>query len=270
MTHGGHRTDQAVQVSIHTPTWGVTSANFVLAENILFQSTHLHEVWLCSGFADSLIWEFQSTHLHEVWPSKYPKFVPTYRFNPHTYMRCDVDDPTVLSTRFVSIHTPTWGVTDPATSLALDVVFQSTHLHEVWLFAALTRITLCMFQSTHLHEVWRSRRSRETGLTSFNPHTYMRCDIDRIINCMVHSGFNPHTYMRCDLHIIDLKYGKGVFQSTHLHEVWHHRQSHGTYQLGVSIHTPTWGVTWIKNICFPRRGVSIHTPTWGVTRKIYC
>ena len=76
-------------------------------------------------------------------------------FNPHTYMRCDspeafendirevsIHTPTwgVTSShhrqahhRRVSIHTPTWGVTYRLTFPASVMVFQSTHLHEVWL-----------------------------------------------------------------------------------------------------------------------------------------
>ena len=34
----------------------------------------------------------------------------------------------------------------------------------------------------------------------------------------------------------------------------------------VSIHTPTWGVTFVLIIMYMYKIVSIHTPTWGVTR----
>ena len=33
----------------------------------------------------------------------------------------------------------------------------------------------------------------------------------------------------------------------------------------VSIHTPTWGVTYFSDTLFLLDNVSIHTPTWGVT-----
>ena len=93
----------------------------------------------------------------------------------------------------------------------------------------------------------------------------MRCDMQ--VDCWTHdaSSFNPHTYMRCDTDLF-----------------WYY-----SWFGGVSIHTPTWGVTW-RNfpeaclcLCFnPHtymrcdylncqgqryRPVSIHTPTWGVT-----
>ena len=95
-------------VSIHTPTWGVTSIMQICQRTIRFQyphqhevfiiyffwsckfqSTHLHEVWQNDGSQDNEIITFQSTHLHEVWRWK----------------QC---------TRQESIS------------------FQSTHLHEVW------------------------------------------------------------------------------------------------------------------------------------------
>ena len=102
---------------------------------------------------------------------------------------------------YVSIHTPTWGVT-------------------VW------------FQVY----VMDTRR--------FNPHTYMRCDQKRPIKgwwpmyVSIHtptwgvtillegkklnnSRFNPHTYMRCDIKIGNMPCIAFLFQSTHLHEVWH-------------------------------------------------
>ena len=77
-----------------------------------------------------------------------------------------------------------------------------------------------------------------------------------------------------------------MFQSTHLHEVWRyrnvtiqhkHRFNPHTYMrcdsnsrhnftiFGVSIHTPTWGVTPLRSRHSIKQTVSIHTPTWGVT-----
>ena len=99
------------RVSIHTPTWGVTYSKDQNSADIVFQSTHLHEVW-----------HYQAT-----------KFLRHRCFNPHTYMRCDEDAKTVDLATFVSIHTPTWGVTGKAVYLLSINEFQSTHLHEVWL-----------------------------------------------------------------------------------------------------------------------------------------
>ena len=186
-----------------------------------FQSTHLHEVWPLEPCFDAALWPFQSTHLHEVWPCGWFIYFYGEGFNPHTYMRCDtiifycfaylkvsIHTPTWGVTRtaglkpiaeIVSIHTPTWGVT--IVNRATDTIdkFQSTHLHEVWLFISLRWYGSCevsihtptwgvtshqmphasccaVFQSTHLHEVWLGPVSLDYIVLSFNPHTYMRCD----------------------------------------------------------------------------------------------
>ena len=54
-------------VSIHTPTWGVTP--------------HYTNLGISGAF--------QSTHLHEVWPIGLVHLLIVGGFNPHTYMRCD-------------------------------------------------------------------------------------------------------------------------------------------------------------------------------------
>ena len=119
--------------------------------------------------------------------------------------------------------------------------FQSTHLHEVWLFQFLQQVLFHVFQSTHLHEVWQDWSWRITLSFCFNPHTYMRCDLWLGGDHQNTSSFNPHTYMRCDsqfsvwrccccvsIHTptwgvtkyLDSSQSLQLFQSTHLHEVW--------------------------------------------------
>ena len=99
-------------VSIHTPTWGVTALRRSDVEAVKFQSTHLHEVWPSSLDISEVVNTFQSTHLHEVWQisrglaNYLDMFQSTHLhevwrrmeydwyvyacFNPHTYMRCDL------------------------------------------------------------------------------------------------------------------------------------------------------------------------------------
>ena len=76
----------------------------------------------------------------------------------------------------------------------------------------------------------------------FNPHTHEGCDTTFVEHSSDYFSFNPHTHEGGD--VIDN-------QSMQLS--------------GVSIHTPTKGVT----ACCPgvrsNDGVSIHTPTKGVT-----
>ena len=143
-------------VSIHTPTWGVTYQQNQSKQLCRFQSTHLHEVWQEGAVQDSIVDVFQSTHLHEVW---------------HIW--------SVANGLYhaVSIHTPTWGVTKQALAIAQEAEkFQSTHLHEVWRRSRYTNdqkscfnphtymrcdigatqsLREVVFQSTHLHEVWQ-------------------------------------------------------------------------------------------------------------------
>ena len=144
----------------------------------MFQSTHLHEVWLQKWNVRLTLAKFQSTHLHEVW-----LFVSV-----RWYCSCEVSihTPTWGVTflreyeawlRQVSIHTPTWGVTHlDYRSVERFPKFQSTHLHEVWQYVPRDVSVKVRFQSTHLHEVW--------------PWYELSCEFE--------SGFNPHTYMRCD------------------------------------------------------------------------
>ena len=141
-------------VSIHTPTWGVTSSSVILDANVVFQSTHLHEVW---RLAYTYAFKFS-------------------RFNPHTYMRCDEDKGVKWVKGFVSIHTPTWGVTLHGVKQTLrgkvsihtptwGVTKKEKPKHQKQ-----------QFQSTHLHEVWHSFKTLCKLFDCFNPHTYMRCD----------------------------------------------------------------------------------------------
>ena len=141
---------------------------------------------------------FQSTHLHEVWLKLPMMYVKTQGFNPHTYMRCDYDVSFLTKYFTVSIHTPTWGVTMELRFCVLLVLFQSTHLHEVW--------------PTRVNGI-------TTEANSFNPHTYMRCDVQM------------HDYLltlRVSIHTptwgVTTRWSTStiawMFQSTHLHEVW--------------------------------------------------
>ena len=187
------------EVSIHTPTWGVTLSLRDNIWSVTFQSTHLHEVWLfvsvrwycsCEVSIHTPTWGVTFLREYEAW------------------------------LRQVSIHTPTWGVTIEGKQYVDTTVFQSTHLHEVWLLI-----------------VWTIRLIR-----CFNPHTYMRCDPSGLQKCRTISKVSIHTptwgvtmirafmrvwigfqsthlhevwlgFLRYSIHLI-------VFQSTHLHEVW--------------------------------------------------
>ena len=272
----------------------------------MFQSTHLHEVWhrWTSIVTDTLCFNphtyMRCDHLRTA------RLKRTHGFNPHTYMRCDPTNGTSVGSFDVSIHTPTWGVTTKPATKSLqhavsihtptwgvtkrwnldqkDPKFQSTHLHEVWLYPWWLHRSLWLCFNPHTYMrcdlhcivyhifkfyvsihtptwgVTETIRSTWTNSSRFNPHTYMRCDIRDVIlhkkgNVSIHtptwgvtqekkepwksgSSFNPHTYMRCD---IRFKHGlayHGKFQSTHLHEVWREEQyQQGRLGAGFNPHT---------------------------------
>ena len=126
-------------VSIHTPTWGVTVCNRKRA--------HQHK--------------FQSTHLHEVWHLKISLQTHKKSFNPHTYMRCDENKGVKWVKGFVSIHTPTWGVTDDQRQL-LWLYAVSIHTPTWGVTSYLGQDKgISMFQSTHLHEVWQKSKEKK-------------------------------------------------------------------------------------------------------------
>ena len=160
-------------------------------------------------------------------------------------------------------------------------MFQSTHLHEVWQRIRLPHLAFPQFQSTHLHEVWQYIFSSRFLVNSVSIHTptwgvthngnytigknqvsihtptwgvtTLLSSIASRLNC-----FNPHTYMRCDLVCNWKRTYQYKFQSTHLHEVWLKIRKKDA-ESDVSIHTPTWGVTMIKdNYCGYMQFQSTH------------
>ena len=144
-------------------------------------------------------------------------------------------------------------------------LFQSTHLHEVWLAAPVLIFQFRKFQSTHLHEVWHCYWIGFTWLYGFNPHTYMRCDSESKHLTRFPRGFNPHTYMRCDFTLSSKEKTPIVFQSTHLHEVW--LRAVILPSSALLCFNPHTYMRCDRVIRTTRTflDVSIHTPTWGVT-----
>ena len=148
--------DERAHVSIHTPTWGVTTQvdplptaplrfnphtymrcdkPFIMLFDIHWVSIHT-PTWgvTMNNKPNNVLAKFQSTHLHEVWP---------------------------LS----------------VTGWLLPSGFQSTHLHEVWLLCAywINSDFSCFNPHTYMRcDLLRSLLFWFKN--SFNPHTYMRCD----------------------------------------------------------------------------------------------
>ena len=137
-------------------------------------------------------------------------------------MRCESRYPPRVSRGFVSIHTPTWGVSAFWCSSGFTTMSFNPHTYMRCESTRghITPPAYMTFQSTHLHEVWDiTERACATIKPSFNPHTYMRCE-----TCFSDGG----QYFIVSIHTPTwgVSYGDtglertSMFQSTHLHEVW--------------------------------------------------
>ena len=207
-------------------------------------------------------------------------------FNPHTHAGCDCIYNCACGYGYVSIHTPTQGVTELVKRIPSVKQFQSTHPRRVWLVHLVLEIPPYMFQSTHPRRVWPSARSFLIFIPGFNPHTHAGCDSCILSYWTNNWCFNPHTHAGCDLNLllwmICLMFqsthprrvwhrARGLsslwdsFQSTHPRRVWPMAQARAAMINAVSIHTPTQGVTLLAMTIVLRLLVSIHTPTQGVT-----
>ena len=145
----------------------------------------------------------------------------------------------------VSIHTPTQGVTIRVGNSVVQILFQSTHPRRVWLIDIIIKIiSKCFNPHTHagcdiekqhaqgkmtvsIHTPTQGVTSicswSSTKAVSFNPHTHAGCDYLLEVQNRDHSSFNPHTHAGCDQFY-----------------------TYCLYNIFVSIHTPTQGVT-LKN-----------------------
>ena len=142
-------------VSIHTPTQGVTRKPLTKR---------------------TIPFLFQSTHPRRVWPGNWCLAGRIECFNPHTHAGCDSCHNSNNALHYVSIHTPTQGVTVVNLLPLLAYQFQSTHPRRVWrimfilkkgieyvsihtptqgvTWSLLAVLPLLRFQSTHPRRVW--------------------------------------------------------------------------------------------------------------------
>ncbi len=185
--------------------------------------------------------EFQSTLPHGEWPSSVSHPMSVSRFNPHSHMGSDYGKRAAYKAGMfqstlphgewhargdvrwhssVSIHTPTWGVTDYRGLSSPDPGFNPhSHMGSDWCNCAELNYTL-LFQSTLPHGEWLSVTYDGVTYTLFQ-------------STLPHGEWPWHLMTG----IPSLK-----FQSTLPHGEWH-RCKHITLRDDVSIHTPTWGVT---------------------------
>ena len=151
---------QAVKTSVETfqsthprRVWPQARASMMNAEQ--FQSTHPRRVWLWLSVLLAIGIRFQSTHPRRVWHTLVYIHLLIKRFNPHTHAGCDLLVTYLMLLDYVSIHTPTQGVT--FLRIGLPVLFRcfNPHTHAGCDDSYSGRIMFILkFQSTHPRRVW--------------------------------------------------------------------------------------------------------------------
>ena len=234
---------------------------------------------------------FQSTHPRRVWLTRPTTNIRTSSFNPHTHEGCDSKSSISCLIFWVSIHTPTKGVTTNQTNRDIAEQFQSTHPRRVWPRTETSFRSLLLFQSTHPRRVWHDPATYGVAYCWFQSTHPRRVWLYEVL--LVSPGWHvsihtptkgvtqryPRDIEQCKFQsthprrvwhdIISRKIVEVVFQSTHPRRVWLLCCSNQSSWGGVSIHTPTKGVTFDAEFFGWLKGVSIHTPTKGVTIYLY-
>ena len=117
-------------ISIHTPTQGVTLDHQYQGYRLRFQSTLPHREWHARFVFFDELYLFQSTLPHREWP---------------------IDARYVELAFYISIHTPTQGVTTVSTSTQQFFLFQSTLPHREWLKVSLYSVKNAIYFNPHSH-----------------------------------------------------------------------------------------------------------------------
>ena len=171
-------------VSIHTPTQGVTIRGKLFFRLLTkFQSTHPRRVWQqfnADYFAKVL---FQSTHPRRVWRQSACKS---------------------LCSNWVSIHTPTQGVTSRHNP--------RRDLHQVSIHTPTQGVTISAYSPISI-------------IFRFNPHTHAGCDIRHPIKAVMQI-VSIHTPTQGVTNVWDNMVVTDGFQSTHPRRVWLHMLHH--------------------------------------------
>ena len=164
-------------VSIHTPTKGVTSIIYDYLLVCWFQSTHPRRVWLNTN-----------NYKHK-----------SLGFNPHTHEGCDLLLILFFIAVFVSIHTPTKGVTSCS---RLRFRHNSVSIHTPT--KGVTHLLLAGSQC----------------LECFNPHTHEGCDapcLPEMPSLVLFQSTHPRRVWHAGEFVAN---HNAVFQSTHPRRVW--------------------------------------------------
>ena len=188
---------------------------------------------------------------------------------------------------FVSIHTPTKGVT--CLSVRPTEMWKSfnPHTHEGCDCCFYDNISRLLGFNPHTHEGCDLLGSKDSNEVRVSIHTPTKGVTHSCIQCRVAAQVSIHTPTKGVTNIDYLNPSDNMFQSTHPRRVWlifhtliwllgwfqstHPRRVWlastclKTIHSAVSIHTPTKGVTTVIQYDIYAMAVSIHTPTKGVT-----
>ena len=210
------------QVSIHTPTKGVTQIEYCRHYH---DSVSIHtpiQGVTHKGSKTTAVWKFQSTHPYRVWRMVQLIIISKLCFNPHTHTGCDIKS---------------------LMGIFKLLMFQSTHTYRVWHYSDCHINEIYKFQSTHPYRVWLSIRLSSESTKSVSIHTPIQgvtpfCNfLHYISRVSIHTpiqgvtaaafkalpnsqSFNPHTHTGCDSLRIKIMTEALKFQSTHPYRVW--------------------------------------------------
>ena len=235
------------RVSIHTPTQGVTQAEVWKVWHRSFNphthagcdqvlqhislpyrcfNPHTHAGCDWKHLQDHHASRFQSTHPRRVWLSINAQLTLYGSFNPHTHAGCDCWSLSTSFVYYVSIHTPTQGVTLVLRRQRKLYLFQSTHPRRVWLpnairigrqrysfnphthagcdMADVRKLApFILFQSTHPRRVWLTSAGAWSYQSMFQSTHPRRVWLHlHLLLCLMLLSFNPHTHAGCDFFIL--------------------------------------------------------------------
>ena len=233
-------------ISIHTPTQGVTMIAGVCArKDLLFQSTLPHREWqkIYTDICKSRT--FQSTLPHREWHCIDGTESRTINdFNPHSHTGSDFNIAfSVSGLTFISIHTPTQGVTGiDFTSYADGLNFNPhSHTGSDIRYNIIDKNIINFNPHSHTGSDKRQTAGgdKDARFQSTLPHReWLKLTISDIQANTFQSTL-PHREWRLRLTFV-LLWG---FQSTLPHREWHILYKKGAGFQPISIHTPTQGVT---------------------------
>ena len=167
-------------VSIHTPTKGVTCGEVRNSIVLAGFNPHTHEGCDISSSMSDARADCFNPHTHEGCDlSEERVLLVLKRFNPHTHEGCDIlRKLNVKIKRYVSIHTPTKGVTQQMVLTNLCVLFQSTHPRRVWHLSDYIKLVVGHVSiHTPTKGVTSSPIRWHRDSRCFNPHTHEGCDL---------------------------------------------------------------------------------------------